>query len=72
MVSTPAGENLMPIVIARPDTIQKALNAACRATPVSVKGGGDRISVKDWELHQHAIIDELEQKVRETRRDERP
>ena len=57
----------MPVVIARPDTIQKALNAACRATPVSVKGG-DRISVKDWERQQHAIIDELEQKVREARR----
>ena len=57
----------MPIVIARPSTIEKALNAACRNTPPSVKGG-DRISVKDWELHQHAIIDELEQKVREARR----
>tara|TARA_R110002072_G_scaffold302866_1_gene489337 strand:- start:654 stop:827 length:174 start_codon:yes stop_codon:yes gene_type:complete len=57
----------MPIAIARPSTIQKALNAACRATPVSVKGG-DRISVKDWERQQHAIIDELEQKVREARR----
>jgi hypothetical protein len=56
----------MPRVIARPATIQQALNAACRAThPKAV--GADRIPVKEWETDQHTIIDMLEQKIREAR-----
>ena len=57
----------MKIAIARPDTIQKALNAACRAAHPSARGA-DKVPVKEWERQQHAIIDELEQKVREARR----
>lgn len=56
----------MSAVIARPSTIEKALNAACRATHPSARGA-DKVPVKEWERHQHTVIDKLEAKLREVR-----
>ena len=52
--------------IARPNTIEKALSAACRATHPSARGA-DKVPVEEWERHQHTVIDRLEAQLREAR-----
>jgi len=56
---------VIPRLIARPETIEEARQVAMRATPPEARFDGT--SAKQWERHQHTIIDKLEAKLREVR-----
>jgi hypothetical protein len=56
---------MIPKLIARPGTIEKARKTAMRATPPEARFDGT--SAKQWERHQHTIIDKLEARLREAR-----